>query len=493
MKKRSNIKNLLSFLLAVMLIFSTLLSFSSCADVESDRVVETTTILRNFHNHPNIPATDYEGYNFTFLTDNSQPNKGFIVAESENGEVMSDAITKRNTVMNQKYNVVIAHKRVNDVVSEVKNAVNSGVIDFDAILAKGSDLSPLAISGMLCDLNTTDLTLDGRYTNEFFYDQNANEQLAFGDKLYFTNCIFNTHSFGYVMFFNKYLIDKYNLTNPYEMIQNNTWTIDNWAEMVKNVNKDLDYDEEMTAADRYGYLYSYSDSKIVYYASGIRASSNNENGNMVSTLLDDKIKLESIYTKLYNLYSNSEYTIQKDYVNENAPKTNKKQFYDNYLFTCDYYLFTCADATMALELWEMEHEFGILPIPKLDSEQKEYMTLYPEDGYLFALPSLIPDPDRTVTIVEDMNYYSTFLIKPIWDDVLLVRRYARDNESEGILRDLYDNRVYDIGLYCDIGGIRSDIVDAVYTPTNSNISRRYEIFKKRIQDEIDLFNNNFRN
>jgi len=75
--------------------------------------------------------------------------------------------------------------------------------------------------------------------------------------------------------------------------------------------------------------------------------------------------------------------------------------------------------------------------------------------------------------------------------VLLNRRYARDNESEETLRTLNNNRVYDIGLYCDIGGIRSNIVDAVYTPTNSNISRRYEIFKKRIQDEIDLFNSNF--
>ena len=490
MKKRINTKKLLSFLLAVMLIFSTLLSLSSCADIEGKEEEETVKPKKR-HEHPNIPAISYNGHVFTFLTDNSQPNRSFIVAESETGEVMSDVITKRNKALIEKYDISIGHKRTNNVIEEVENAVNSGVIDFDAILAKGSDLSPLAISGMLCDLNTTDLTLDGRYTNEFFYDQNANEQLAFGDKLYFTNCAFNIHSFGYVMFFNKYLIEEYNLTSPYEMIKNNTWTIDNWAELVKKVNKDLDHDKEMTAADRYGYLYSYSDSKIFYYASGIRASSKNENGNMVSTLLDDKIKLESIYTKLYNLYANSEYTIQKDYVNENAPKTNKKQFYANYLLSCDYYLFTCADATMALELWEMEHEFGILPIPKLDSDQKDYMTLYPEDGYLFALPSLMPDPERTFNIIEDMNYYSSFIIKPIWYDVLLNRRYARDNESEETLRTLNNNRVYDIGLYCDIGGIRSNIVDAVYTPTNSNISRRYEIFKKRIQDEIDLFNSNF--
>ncbi len=490
MKKRINLKKLLSFLLAVMLIFSTLLSLSSCADIEGKEEEETVKPKKR-HEHPNIPATDYSGHVFTFLTDNSQPNQSFIVAESETGEIMSEVITKRNSALSQKYNITVAHQRANDIISEVENAINSGVIDFDAILATGSDLTSLAVKGMLYDLNNDDLTLDGRYTNGFFYDQNANEQLAFGDKLYFTNCIFNTHSFGYVMFFNKYVIEEYNLTSPYEMIKNNTWTIDTWAEMVKNVNKDLDHDKEMTAADRYGYLYSYSDSKLFYYASGIRASSKNENGNMVSTLLNDKIKLESIYTKLYNLYANSEYTIQKDYVNENAPKTNKKQFYANYLFSCDYYLFTCADATMALELWEMEHEFGIVPFPKFDSGQKDYITLYPEDGYLFALPSLMPDPERTFNIIEDMNYYSSFIIKPNWYEVLLSRRYARDDESEMTLRTLYENRVYDIGLYNDIGGIRSNIIDAEYIPTNSNIARRYEIFKKRIQDEIDLFNSNF--
>ena len=144
-----------------------------------------------------------------------------------------------------------------------------------------------------------------------------------------------------------------------------------------------------------------------------------------------------------------------------------------------------------LELMNMEHEFGIVPFPKFDSGQKDYMTLYPEDGYLFALPSLIPNPERTFNIIEDMNYYSSFIIEPIWYDLLLARRYARDDESEETLRTLNNNRVYDIGLYCDIGGIRSNIIDAEYIPTNSNIARRYEIFKKRIQDKIDLFNSNF--
>ncbi len=477
MKKRTNLKKLLSFLLAVMLIFSTLLSFSSCAD---DFPEDEKDDEQSHKKRPVIQPPNYEGYTFTFLTDNSQPNKSFIVAESETSEILSDAITKRNDALAKKYNITIAHKRVNVVTTEVENAVNSGVIDFDAILATSSDLTHLAVKGMLCDLNSLDLNFEQQAWIDMYWSLNANEQLAFGDKLYFTNCDLNVHSFGYVMFFNKYLIEEYNLTSPYEMIKNNTWTIDNWAELVKTANQNIiEWQDKYPSSpllDTRSVVFDNNTPKVFAYSSEIRATTNDKSGTIQTTLFDNRTSLAAVYEKLCQLFE-AEFCIPYD---SDSIKN----------FEQDKIIFMIKDASFTDLSNTMEHEYGIVPIPKFDSDQKDYMTLYPENGYLFALPSLMPDPDRTVTIIEDMNYYSSFIIKPTWFDVLLTRRYARDDESEMTLRTLYENRIYDIGLYNDLGGIDS-VVFNMNDVTDCNIVEKYNSYKQKIQEEIDSLNNKF--
>ncbi|MBR6681363.1 MAG: hypothetical protein IKL40_00065, partial [Clostridia bacterium] len=461
------------------LIFSTLLSLSSCKNISFENEEEET---KKRHEHPKIPTPDYNGHVFTFLTDNSQPNRSFIVAESETGEIMSEVITKRNSALSQKYNITVAHQRANDIIAEVENAVNSGVIDFDAILATGSDLTSLAVKGMLYDLNNDDFSLDAQYTGYYFWDQNANEQLAFGNKLYFSNCAFNIHSFGYVMFFNKYLIEEYNLTSPYEMIKNNTWTIDNWAEMVKTANQNIiDWQNKYPSSsllDTRSVVFDNNTPKVFAYSSEIRATTNDKSGTIQTTLLDNRTSLVAVYEKLCQLVE-AEFCIPYD-------SDSIKHFEQ------DKIIFMIKDASFTDLSNTMEHEYGIVPIPKFDSDQKDYMTLYPENGYLLALPSLMPDPDRTVTIIEDMNYYSSFIINPTWFDVLLTRRYARDDESEMTLRTLYENRIYDIGLYNDLGGIGSVVLN-INDTADCNVVEKYNSYKQKIQEEIDSLNNNFRN
>ena len=130
----------------------------------------------------------------------------------------------------------------------------------------------------------------------------------------------------------------------------------------------------------------------------------------------------------------------------------------------------------------MESEFGIIPFPKYDSKQDTYLTYYPTDFNLFALPAIVKDINRTGNIVEDMNYYSSIIVEPVWFDTLLTRRYTRDDESEATLRDIKENRIYDIGLYYDFGDFKTKVLFEKID--NINIMREYQRYSKAIEASI---------
>ena len=473
---------LVSFMLLVLMLVPT---FASCGKKEEEN--QGQTIEAETDENPNIPAKDYNGHEFTIVTkEGSAYNTRYLVAEDDTGEVLGDAITKRNSALEQKYNIKIKHMKVADMVTTVRSGVMSGTLEFDAILASCIDLSTMASEKLLYDLNTVE-----RFDfTKSYWDHNACEQLNMGGKLYFTNCAMNIHAMGYAMFFNKALVEEYGLTSPYEYIANDNWTIDTYAEMVKSCNKDLNGDGQMTVADRFGVLLSHSEGGTFAYASGIRATTNNDEGKPVITLLDDKNKLETIYTKLNALYSDSEHCCCSGCDHKEAHGFAHKWAYARHLFTQDYYLFTCQDAEDVHEFAQMENEFGIVPMPALDNSQENYYTQYPAYNNLFALPALVVDQERTFNIIEDMNYFSSFIVYPTWLEVILSRRYARDDESEATLVMLKNNRVYDVGLYYNFGGIR-DMVLGMDVSKSSNIVRSYERYKKTIQTSIDQTYNKF--
>ncbi|MBR6682258.1 MAG: extracellular solute-binding protein [Clostridia bacterium] len=480
-------KKHLTRILSVLLIAVMMLSVLSACGEEEEKAGNDQVITGESDENPNIEAKDYGGHEFTFITnEGSSYNTRYLIATEDTGEVLGDALTKRNSALEQKYNITVKQMKVDNIVQSVRSAVMSGTIEFDAILASGPNCATMATEGLLYNLNSVE-----RFDfSKSYWDSNACEQLAMGDKLYFTNCSMNIHSLGWIIFFNKYLIEEHDLTSPYELMEKNEWTVDNWAELAKAVTKDLNGDGQMTEVDRFGSLYSHADARRFAYGVGIRATTNNEEGKPVVTLLDDKTKIETLFSKLNVVFSNTECTYC---IVCNSPSFSgypHKYAYSRYLFATDHYLFMYDDATAVSALAEMEHEFGIIPFPKYDSNQENYVTQYPANYNMFALPALMPNAERTFNIIEDMNYFSSIILTPAWFDTLLTRRYTRDDESEASIRLLRENRVYDIGSFYDFGGIRTTIMDADVA-TNPNIVRNYERYKKNVQTAIDTTFNKF--
>ncbi len=430
---------------------------------------------------PHIEAVDYGGYEFTFLTrEGNDYNTRYIVAEEGQEEApLPSALIRRNNILEEKYNITITQFRTSDLLSTARAQIMSGSTDFDVILASCSTLATMAKENLLYNLRDVprfDLSKP-------YWDQNANSELLIGDKLYFTNNALNIHALGFVVFFNKKIVSDYGLESPYDLIENNEWTVDKWAEMVKSVSKDMNGDGRMTEIDQYGTLTENHNPRMFLYAFGIRATTNNENGYPEPTLMADKDKTVTAYEKLKAVFSDANVCYNMTSSSVDPHGFPHKWDYLRSLFTQDLYMFHYTSDDCITQFADMESEFGVIPFPKYDSNQKDYLTMYQVNTNLFALPSVIEDVDRTGRIIEDMNFYSSTITLPTWFETLLTRRYTRDEESERYLRLLRDNCVYDIGLYYDFGSIRTSVLDVDIT--TANISRSYARVEKATKADID--------
>ena len=438
-----------------------------------------TEIVAGNENDPKIPAVDYEGYEFTYLT--AAPTSDpyyveYIISEGESSDLIMDAVYRRNIVLEDKYNIKFAQTEATSAQAEVRAQVMSGNTAFDAIMLRGGYMANLAREKLLYNLND----LEWVDMTKPYWDQNTARDLAVGNALYFTNCDMNM-KLPYGLFFNKQMIEDNQLTSPYTYIDNNEWTIDNFGKLVKSVSVDANNDGVYDENDRYGATFEHHNAVCLLYASGIRATTQDATGYPELTLMSDKTV--DVYEKIKDIYSDpNTYFCATCATGLDPHGFTHRWNYLRYLFTQDLYLFHFQADGALDQFADMEHEFGMVPVPKYDSAQERYYSTYPYLDNLFALPSIIEDVDRTGRIVEDMNYYSSIITIPTWFETILQRKYTRDDESEECIKIIKDSRTYDIGLYFDFGGVRSKILDVDIT--KGNISTNYAKLKKAIEVDI---------
>ena len=138
----------------------------------------------------------------------------------------------------------------------------------------------------------------------------------------------------------------------------------------------------------------------------------------------------------------------------------------------------------------MEADFGILPMPKLDENQKEYYTTYQGwSARSLAVPVTAADPERTGIVLEYMASVSTDTMLKAYYDVTLQGKVSRDDESAEMLDIIFDSVTTDVALALELGGIRSSIVNMINAASNTNASSIASI-KTSMQEQLNTIYEN---
>lgn len=401
-------------------------------DGESTTSVETSIL-------DSLPERDYGGAEYTILAACEEVITK-ICSEEITGERLSDAIYKRNKDIEDMYSIKFNHDIVNgymagmnEVHKRLTGSVLAGDTTYDLFVQNSAYVSSLILEGLFSDLNSNQtLDFDGEWWHKL-----SNDSMMINNKLFIASGYYGipTLTESWCMLLNKELLDNHGLDSPYKAVSDGTWTFDMMMDMAKTTIVDLNGDSKFDENDRYGLIMTDKEGFIGFsYGMGRLVTKNDENG--VPKLTDADERTLNIMEKLSKLVGNKDHImfsaeIQPD--KEMIPMFNNKQA----LFG----MYTMR----IVEFQEMREasDFGILPMPKYDEKQENYITQ--AYHYISAIPALVKDTDMSSVILEALNRLSFRDVYPIYKEIILQRKLTRDNESAEIVDLISRNAVCDFG------------------------------------------------
>lgn len=439
------------------------------------------------------PDVDYGGKTVTYIThqwsSNWVINSYELDASEENGDLINDAIVKRNRAVEEILKVkleVLPLTEANDRSSPTnfqKYALSGEELFSFAMLMCGTLPSLLTIEGMFVDLNTMpNLDLSHSWWNQAAneeYNIYGKQQTAVGDICYFNN------GAPVVVFFSRELVESNKMEDPYALVKNGKWTLEKMLKLASDAAGDLNGNGTVDTEDQFGLAAESASLGYILECAGDRLTGRDAKGNIIPTVNNEKT------AELCELFINATKDPRTVILDGSVKSVLKTSFSSNFTeffvpkMMANELLFFTNQLHVALNLREMQTEFGILPMPKYDESQEKY---YSFGNAAFSdclvVPGTCSDLEMTGNVIEAMGYYSQQYITPAFIDTTVMDKAVRDEESAEIVQMVLENRVYDVGFIFDWGKIRSNFSSMV-SNSDPNFASRYAAIENAVKSEME--------
>jgi hypothetical protein len=267
------------------------------------------------------------------------------------------------------------------------------------------------------------------------------------------------------MYFNKDMFQILGVDFPYQYVYDGTWTIDVMLELTKDVNRDLNGDGIMDQYDQWGIMSEHAASRHFFAAAGLRTVTLDDDG--IPEITMNTPRALEVIQRVLEITTDGETMFHADTIRgaENVWHRASEYFQEN-----RFALRSSLLEPVVRDLRAMETDFGIIPFVKFDANQENYYSLVETSAWAVAIPNNA-DPDLAGFITEALAYESGDTLMPAFYDLTLLTKTARDNESEGMLDIIFNNRIYDIGVIFSIGELGSVLPSMTSGRTTDFVSR----------------------
>ncbi|MBQ2767276.1 MAG: extracellular solute-binding protein [Clostridia bacterium] len=428
---------------------------------------------------PELPEVRYDGEQLVIL--HRDPNAQYypeicIYAEEPTGDLINDSVYRRNSIIEEKYGIEIVSVFNDDTHTAVSIASQSQSDEYDVAFPKMMHVGTLATSGLLYNFHD----LDYVDFEKPYWDSNFDEDITLYGKLYAMVSDISLQTMLDVrgILFNRDLAREYGLDDPYELVYNNEWTLDKMIEMAFAVSDDLNGDQKYDDMDQYGILTEESNYRFFVVSSGVELTSRDSDGNPVVGFMNEKTI--SVIEKWRAIYNDDTHAIAYEDLGNTAGASaiGSKWFYGRQLFANGQILFVQNGCGAFQEFadYGMTDEYGILPQPKYDADQKEYYHMPDNNASVMVIPSSNDDYERLGILLEDMAYYSNQTVLPAYyENVIKIRRSPVPEVAE-MLEIIKNSIAYNIGLVYNI-----DVTSVIdLASTSGNISSTFRVGQTRI-------------
>ena len=418
-----------------------------------------------------IGIEDMEGYNFRIYC---RPGSGMITdqyIEEETGDIINDAVYRRNETVKSLFNVEISAIESSDnKAADAVNTILAGDDQFDIILPHSRTAFQYAVQNTLVNFNDVKTI----HQDKEWWSKDILDSANINGYLYVLDGDISTHrlEYGFTMYFNKRIFDELGLDYPYQMALDGTWTFDEFSKLVKMGSKDLNGDGLMNPEDdQFGYYTWPAYGPIqVLYSGGQRIYSKNAKG--ITTLTLNTSKTVEIFSKFFNLCGSEDVYLKPSSVSSTD------------LFTEGRAMFADKGLGSAKGMRSMNDDFGILPWPKFSNDDI-YSTVINGHASLVVMPITVSDYERSGKIIEALCAVGNKNVIPAFYDVSLKTKFSRDYESEAMIDIVKESLIYDLGYIS--GNAVQGIGEGLAHQSNPDFASYYARNESKALSDLSTF------
>ena len=458
--------------LALILVLALLAVFSR---PEEDNQPELTTPQAGTQTEgPSGPTTDVNGYELddipssvrfdgetvTFLVWSDATKVEFFYNDMD-GDMIGDAIYERNLTVEERLGVKLefvtetGHATQSALTKKANNDIASGANEYDIIGTYSLSVATMALTGAFNDINT----LPGINLSKPWWPDALVDQCTINNKLYYCSGDISTNLLWMMTatYFNKSLITKYGLEDPYTLVKNNQWTFDKLFEMTTGKYED-NGNGVVDAEDTFGF--SLYDLNLDAYltAAGFVALEKDSSGEIILSPTAANERMIDVLDKLKNWIS-----LTNDVF---VGGTNVREifFQEKSIFHTDRVFIVAGKDNQ--ETNKIEFSYGIVPQPKFNANQDKFITNVGHPFTMYAISTgtiANGNEDTCANTLECLASESYRKVTPMVFEQTMKIRYSDDDVA---------SQMYDIlrgNISFDLGRLYNDTIGNFYTSMRSVI------------------------
>ncbi len=402
--------------------------------------------------------------------------------EELTGSLLDDLLYERNTTIAKDFDITFEYYAMdlNQVHDTMRLQVSGGLDEYDMYSGHKYSFTTCAQNNYCYDLGSI-VNLDLTHPR---WDQGCYENLTISGRTYLMTGDIDPNSMkiSACMLFNKGMMTDLGLSvdGLNEVAANGGWTLDVMYQYGKDVTFDLNGDGKISHEnDRFNFSGWMMDVPFcLYYGAG----------GMCITMVDGEPELTISTEDLVNIYEK----IYKVVVEQNAHYVTDIGIIDTFwqMFRDGRSMFVNTSIGGVKGVTEgMEDGFGILPTPKYDEHQTEYLSFVNGATPMVMMAKTEKDPEFAGLIMDAMAAYNYDNVSPNIFQVITKLQAAQDPESAAMVDVVIRHRIFDLAYFCDYG-VANLVFSGLFSKTPeiaSNLKGNTRVAQRQLEKLMEAF------